>query len=139
MFGCSDHWLGKRFSHALTGFLSEEKRRRELRANDAVDACALEERYEGWRVSRAGALKIGGAAAAFALADTVLPDASSAAPTTGSTTSEWTSTTKPVKLGRVHAVPSNSETVIQGLFDPTKAAVTTVDSGDVVAYENTWT
>jgi acetamidase/formamidase len=139
MFGCSDHWLGKRFSHALTGFLSEEKRRRELRAHDAVDAAALEERYEGWRVSRAGALKIGGAAAAFALAETVLPDASAAAPTTGNATYEWTSTTKPVRLGRTHALPSNADTVVQGLFDPTKAPVLTVDSGDVVLYENTWT
>jgi acetamidase/formamidase len=139
MFGCSDHWLGKRFSHALTGFLSDEKRRRELRAHDAVDADAVEERYEGWRVSRASALKIGGAAAAFALADTVLPDPAAAAPTTGNATNDWTSTTKPVPLGRTYSVLSNNDTVTQGLFDPAKAPLITVDSGDVVVYENTWT
>ena len=139
MFGCSEHWIGKRFSHALTGFLSDEKRRRELRAHDAVDGAQVEERYEGWRVSRAGALKIGGAAAAFALADTVLPDTTSAAPTAGNASYEWTSTTKPVALGRTHAVPSNADTVVQGLFDPAKAPILSVDSGDVVVYENTWT
>jgi len=139
MFGCSDHWLGKRFSHALTGFLTDEKRRRELRAHDAVDAAAVEERYEGWRVSRAGALRIGGAAAAYALADTVLPDASAAAPATANATYDWTSTAKPVPLGRTHAIPSNNDTVVQGLLDPTKAPLLTIDSGDIVVYENTWT
>ena len=139
MFGCSEHWIGKRFSHALTGFLTEEKQRRELRAHDAVDAGAVEERYEGWRVSRAAALKIGGAAAAYALADTVLPDTTSAAPAGPSGSTEWTSTTKPVALGRAHIVPSNGETVVQGLLDPTRAPVLAVDSGDVVVYQNTWT
>jgi len=86
-----------------------------------------------------GALKIGGAAAAFSLADTVLPDTTSAAPTAGTPSYEWTSTAKPVALGRPHVVPSNNETVVQGLFDPTKAPTLTVDSGDVIAYENTWT
>jgi len=42
MFGCSEHWIGKRFSHALTGFLSDEKRRRELRAHDAVDGAEVD-------------------------------------------------------------------------------------------------
>ncbi len=143
MFGCSDHWIGRRFSHALTGFLSEERRRRELRAHDAVDPAALERRYEGWRVSRAGALKLGGAAATLALAETVLPDATAASPTTaaagGSADFAWTSTTKPVPLGRTHTIPSNGRTVIQGLLDPTRAPLFAVDSGDVLVYENTWT
>ncbi|GAC1582028.1 MAG: hypothetical protein NVS3B7_17330 [Candidatus Elarobacter sp.] len=139
MFGCSENWIGKRFAHALTGFLTEEKRRNELLAHDAVDAAAVEERYEGWRVSRASALKAGGAAAAFALAETILPDAAAAAPTTATATNAWTSTAKPVPLGRTHVVPSNAETVVQGLFDPAKPPLMTIDSGDVVVYENTWT
>ena len=139
MFGCSDHWIGKRFAHALTGFLADGSlRRRELRAHDAVDADALEQHYEGWRIARS-ALKAGGAAAALVMADAVLPDAAAASPTTGTAESEWTSTTKPVALGRTHTVPSNNQTVTQGLLDPTKAPILTVDSGDVVVYEKTWT
>jgi acetamidase/formamidase len=139
MFGCSDHWIGRRFSDALTGFLNEERRRRELRAHDGVDRDQLERRYEGWRVSRATALRGAGAAAAFALAETVLPDAAAAAPASGAAGDAWTSTTSPVPLGRVHRVPSNNDTVVQGLFDPTRPPIFAVDSGDVIVYENTWT
>lgn len=138
MFGCSDHWIGKRFAHALTDFLAHEPRRRELRAHEAVDSDALEKRYEGWRVSRASALKAGGAAAALVMADAILPDAAAASPTTAAD-ADWTSTTKPVALGRTHVVPSNTETVTQGVLDPNKAPILAVDSGDVVVYEKTWT
>lgn len=51
----------------------------------------------------------------------------------------WTTTTKPVPLGKVHTVPSNAQTVVQGLFDPRKAPIATIDSGDVLVYTNTWT
>jgi acetamidase/formamidase len=149
MFGCSEHWIGKRFSHALTAFLAEEKRQRELRAHDALDASALAERDEGWRALRASALELGRAADAFALADTPLPDATAASPTTagasdnagtgGNAGFAWTSTTAPVPLGRTHIVPSNAQTVILGLLDPTRAPLFAVDSGDVLVYENTWT
>ncbi|GAC1476338.1 MAG: hypothetical protein PVSMB8_03570 [Vulcanimicrobiaceae bacterium] len=136
MFGCSEHWLGKRFSHALTTFLSGESERRELAATDAVDADVLERRYESFRMDRATALRTGGAAAAFALANAVLPDAAPAAMMAPDT---WTTTTKPVPLGKTHVVPSTPETVTLGLFDPAKAPVATIASGDVVVYTNTWT
>ncbi|MFN2459780.1 MAG: hypothetical protein ABR591_03690 [Candidatus Velthaea sp.] len=140
MFGCSEHWIGKRFSHALTAFLNGEDRRRELRAQDAVDGDALEQRYESWRVDRATALKLGGAAAAAVMADAVLPSAASAAPGEAPAgTYPWTTTTKSVPLGRVHTIPSTNETVNQGLFDPARAPVVTIDSGDVLVYPNTWT
>ncbi len=67
MFGCSEHWIGKRFSHALTTFLCGERERQELAATDAVDAGALERRYDSWRVDRATALRAGGAVAAYAM------------------------------------------------------------------------
>lgn len=136
MFGCSEHWWGKRFSHALTSFLAGERERRELRAHDAVDAAVLETRYESFRVDRATALRTGGAAAAYALANAVLPDAAPAATTAHDA---WTTTTKPVPLGKVHVVPSTPETVTLGLFDPVKAPVATIASGDVVVYTDTWT
>ncbi len=135
MFGCSEHWLGKRFSHALTGFLTGGRARAELAATDAVDTSDLEQRYESFLVDRASALRTGGAAAAYALASAVLPDAAPAAPQSDA----WTTTTKPVALGRTHVIPSNPQTVTLGLFDPTKAPVATIDSGDVVVYTDTWT
>ncbi len=139
MFGCSERWLAKRFGHALTTFLSEDRKRRELCAHDAVDKDAVEKRYESWRVSRAAVLKLGGAAAAYTLADGVLPNATAASPATGDATDEWNSTTKAVPLGRTHVIPSNHQTVVQGQFDPTRAPLATVESGDVLLYQHTWT
>ena len=51
----------------------------------------------------------------------------------------WSSTTAPVPLGRAHRIPSDAQTVVQGLLDPRRAPIATVDSGDVLIYENTWT
>jgi acetamidase/formamidase len=120
--------------------LSGEKERKEWRASDALDADAVEQRYESWRVDRATALKIGGAAAAYALADAVLPNTTSAAPLGGGDVDlPWTATTKPVPLGRTHVIPSNAHTVVQGLFDVTREPVAVIDSGDVLVYPHTWT
>lgn len=135
MFGCSEHWLGKRFSHALTSFLNGEKRRTELNRRDGLDAGALEERYASWRIDRAAALKVGGAAAAYALADAMLPETSAAA----AMPPAWTTTTKPVPLGKLWSIPSTPQTVNLGQFDPTRPPIVTVDSGDVISYTNTWT
>ena len=136
MFGCSEHWLGRRFSHALTTFLSGDRERSELAATDAVDESALERRYESFRMDRATALRTGGAVAAYAMANAVLPDAAPAATMKLDT---WTTTTKPVPLGKTHVIPSNLETVTLGLFDPVKPPVATIASGDVVVYIDTWT
>ncbi|MDQ6673479.1 MAG: acetamidase/formamidase family protein, partial [Chloroflexota bacterium] len=40
--------------------------------------------------------------------------------------------------GRVHTLPSTSETVRLGVFDATLEDVLEIDSGDVVVYPNTW-
>jgi acetamidase/formamidase len=135
MFGCSDHWIGKRFEHALTEFLTGEEQRRELRSHDAVDAAAVDTLYDAWRDTRDAEP----AGDPHALANATLADATGASPTTASANDVWRSTTAPVPLGRVHAVPSTPETVVLGLLDPTKPPILTVDSGDVVVYENTWT
>ncbi len=135
MFGCSEHWIGKRFSHALTEFLTGERQRCELRATDAVDGDAVEKRYESWRMDRASALKAGGASAAYALASAVLPATTAAR----EPEKAWTTNTKPVPLGRTHVIPSNKDTVELGRFDPARHAVASIDSGDVLVYPNTWT
>jgi acetamidase/formamidase len=41
-------------------------------------------------------------------------------------------------LGKIHVLLSTSETVRVGDMDPARAAVLTIDSGDVVDYPNTW-
>ncbi len=112
MFGCSEGWFGKRFSRALTAFLNGERARTERAATDALDAAVLAERYEDWQSQRE----------LHALAG----------PTPGSTMPA-------VPLGRVWTIPSTAETVELGLFDPGRPPIVTIDSGDVVVYENTWT
>jgi acetamidase/formamidase len=135
MFGCSDTWIGKRFEHALTEFLTGEERRRELGAHDAVDATAVDSLYEAWRETRDATPN----ADPYALANTAVPDTTTASPTTATASEAWYSTTAPVPIGRTHVVPSTSETVVLGLLDPNKAPILTIASGDVVVYENTWT
>jgi acetamidase/formamidase len=137
MFGCHEHWLGKRFSHALTEFLTSKRRLGSLAAQEGIDPQALGERDEQLRCDRATALRAGGAAALYGLASAALPE--TVAAQTTSSSYGWTSTTKPVALGALHTIPSTSETVIQGLLDPTRPPIVTVNSGDVVVYTNTWT
>jgi acetamidase/formamidase len=42
------------------------------------------------------------------------------------------------RVGRIHVVPSTSETVRLGVFDSTLPNVLEIDSGDVVVYPDTW-
>ena len=135
MFGCSEHWIGKRFAHALTGFLSGDDARAELASRDAVDGVELEARHEAWQGERERAAARG--ADALAMADGTLPNTTTSA--ASSDDASWTTNTRPVPLGRVHVIPSNEQTVVWGLFDPTREPVARIDSGDVVVYENTWT
>jgi acetamidase/formamidase len=44
----------------------------------------------------------------------------------------------PHKVGTVHALPSNNDTVRVGTMDPAVPVVLTIRSGDVVSYPNTW-
>jgi acetamidase/formamidase len=44
----------------------------------------------------------------------------------------------PRKVGTVHTLPSNNETVRVGAMDPATPVVLTIRSGDVVSYPNTW-
>jgi acetamidase/formamidase len=112
MFGCSEGWFGKRFSRALTAFLNGERARNERAATDALDATALASRYEEFRAQHEVQARAG--------------------PAPGSTM-------PPVPLGRVWTIPSTAETVDLGMFDPARPPIVTIDSGDVVVYENTWT
>ena len=125
MFGCSEHWLGKRFSHAFTESRSGPRARRELSAHDAVEADALAQRYEAWRGNRHAGVPP--------------PDATSGSPCSGDADVPWGSTAPPVPPGKTHVVPSDERTVELGLFDPAREPVAVIDSGDVVVYPNTWT
>jgi hypothetical protein len=44
----------------------------------------------------------------------------------------------PRKVGTVHTLPSNNDTVRVGAMDPATPVVLTIRSGDVVSYPNTW-
>lgn len=130
MFGCTEGWFGKRFSHALTAFLNDERARRNRAANDALVAAELETQHDQWRVQHER-------------------DAAAGAPGDG-LTDAWGharndagtghgSTMASVPLGRVWRIPSTPETVDLGRFDPARPPIVTIASGDVVIYENTWT
>jgi acetamidase/formamidase len=130
MFGCSDDWFGRRFSHALTGFLNTGHRRKERASTDALDGGTLESHYDDWRTQRAADAAAG------------LPPDQPAGATPHAHTHAHTqpgSTMPPVPLGRVWTIPSNAETVDLGRFDPARPPIVTIASGDVVVYENTWT
>jgi acetamidase/formamidase len=116
LFGCTEGWFGKRFSHALTDFLNGDRARRERASTDALDADALASRYDAWRSD----------ALAHAHASSPANDHAG-------------STMPPVPPGRVWTIPSTTETVDLGRFDPTRPPIVTIASGDIVVYENTWT
>ncbi|BDE05020.1 amidase [Vulcanimicrobium alpinum] len=122
MFGCSDEGGIARVSAEVRDAWASDARRARLRAHDASDAGAIESRYEALRDGRAAPA-----------------DPTAASPSTGDAETTWTSTSAPVALGRTHRIPSTVDTVAQGIFDPNAAPVATIDSGDVVVYENTWT
>ena len=130
MFGCSDGWFGQRFSHALTAFLNGERARTERACTDALDGPALAQRYAGWRTERETDAAAG------------VPDDRPATRSARAARIEPAlpgSTMPPVPPGRVWTIPSNAQTVDLGQFDPARPPIVTIDSGDVVVYERTWT
>jgi acetamidase/formamidase len=130
MFGCTEGWFGKRFSHALTGFLNSERDRTNRASHDALDGAVIDEHHEQWRVQHERDGNAG-------KPDDRLADAwGQPLPAPGSANG---STMQPVPLGRVWRIPSTPETVDLGQFDPLRAPIVTIASGDVVIYENTWT
>jgi len=130
MFGCTDGWLGKRFSHEITGALNGERARRERAARDAIDGAAMAQRFDAWRMHRERDAAAGVPGDRAAAATPFVEAATAGAPG---------STMPPVPLGRVWTIPSTPATVDLGRFDPGRPPIVTIDSGDVVVYENTWT
>jgi acetamidase/formamidase len=120
MFGCSDDDAPARLDRAAAEHASTAARRRELGAHDGIDGEVLAQCYEVWR----GA------------GDDPLATAPVPSPPPGD---GWTSTSAPVPLGRAHRIPSDAQTVVQGLLDPGRPPLVTIDSGDVIVYEDTWT
>ena len=112
MFGCSDDAARPQLPRDEGAAANHA----ELGRTDALDAEALARRYAIWR-----------------------SDALEPQPVDGAAGGLWSSTTAPVPLGREHRIPSDAQTVVQGVLDPHRAPIATVDSGDVLIYENTWT
>ena len=144
MFGCSEHWIGKRFSHGLTTFLTSEKQRRAVSAHDALDRDAFVGRYEAWREQRARDAALGVDASLMAPGDGGAGGFGGDGNGAGGDGPRgdpypWTTTTPRVQLGRTWTIPSTHETVDLGRFDPTRAPIVTIESGDVLRYVDTWT
>jgi acetamidase/formamidase len=130
MFGCTDGWLGRRFAHEITGALNGERARRERAARDAIDGTAMAQRFAAWQRHRERDAAAGEPLDRPAAATPFAEAATAGAPG---------STMPPVPLGRVWTIPSTPETVDLGRFDPHRPPIVTIESGDVVVYENTWT
>ena len=131
MFGCAEHWFGKRFAPALTAFLAERDDPGEIARHERMDRDTIERLYGARREADSHAsVRDDGS--------TPLVDAPHASHAQNRADVR-TSTTPSVPLGRVHVVESNRDTVALGVFDPARAPVATIDSGDVVRYTNTWT
>jgi acetamidase/formamidase len=130
MFGCTDGWLGKRFSHDITSALNGERMRRERATRDAIDGAAMAQRFEAWRLHRERDAAAGRPGDRPAAATPFVDALAAGAPG---------STMPPVPPGRVWTIPSTPETVELGRFDPHRPPIVTIDSGDIVVYENTWT
>jgi acetamidase/formamidase len=136
-FGCSERSFGKRFASALTEFLTGRKRRAELRSNDTLNIPALDERYDAWRRESESANARG--VDPNLSASTPAPSIASAPASSDPDPYAWTSNTRRVPLGKTWTIPSTQQTVVMGEFDPGRPPIVTIDSGDVVVYENTWT
>ncbi len=148
MFGCSEQWIGKRFSHGLTTFLTSERQRRAVIARDGLDRDAFAMRYDAWCSDRARDARAG--ADPFRMASAALDGgaggggngggrAGGGGGAPGGDPYPWNTTTTRVPLGRTWTIPSTSETVELGRFDPGRAPIVTIDSGDVLRYTDTWT
>ncbi|GAC1585773.1 MAG: hypothetical protein NVS3B28_08920 [Candidatus Velthaea sp.] len=131
MFGCAEHWFGKRFAPGLTSFLTGRDDPAEIGRHERMDRATVERLYGARRDADARAH-------VHAESDDVLVDGGQASDG-GARDYPWHTTTSPVPLGRTHVVESNDETVELGRFDPARPPVATIDSGDVVVYPNTWT
>jgi len=152
MFGCSESWIGKRFSHGLTEYLTGEKQRRELRVRDGFVADVYDGRYAAWRAQRfhdasvgrdrshmAQALPAPGAGPGGSGGGSGDSGDRSGGADSGGDPYPWNATTKRVPLGRIWTIPSTTETVELGRFDPARAPIVTIESGDVLRYTDTWT
>ena len=128
-FGCSEGAFGRRFSHALTAYLNDERIMKERSRTDVLDADALAVRYEQWRAVRVRDRHAG------------MPDDRplDGEPPASRGHASGSPPGSPPATGRIWTIPSTAETVELGRFDPARPPIVTIESGDVLVYTNTWT
>jgi acetamidase/formamidase len=103
-------------------------------STDGANNDALQSQLHIRKISRRGALRLAGFSGAATIfganlvgGEALASEASSGAPVFDRR-----------RIGKVHTLPSNADTVRVGAMDPSAPAVLTIDSGDVVHYPDTW-
>ena len=134
MFGCGES-IGRgafrfRDEVAEAAFAPRADR---LRHTDGVDQSALEATLDARGRERRALLRSG---ALLGVLAAVAPAATAFATGAGRTAKP---ASQAQATGRVHTVPSSSDTVRLGVFDSTLPNIMDIDSGDVIVYPNTWT
>jgi acetamidase/formamidase len=100
-------------------------------ALDGADRDYLAARLDARAISRRGLGKLAGMAGTAAFITSAL-----------SSETAHAEASKPVfnpgRIGKIHTLPSTSDTVHVGAMDPQAPTALTIESGDVVHYPNTW-
>jgi acetamidase/formamidase len=128
MFGCSEHEHHRRLDDAFTEHLATPTRLDRLSRTDTLDAEAVNQAWEGRRISRRALLISSGAMALAAAAPSPLTLPVAASDSNGD------------QVGNTITIESiPNETVQLGQFRMDLADIATVESGDVIRLPNTLT
>ena len=108
-----------------------------LRHHDGIDQDTLEAALDGRGRARRALLAAGGVLGLLAAVGPAF--ATFAEPGDAEPRAQLPTSSGAAQTGRIHTVPSTSDTVRLGVFDATLPNIVDVDSGDVVVYPDTWT
>ncbi len=137
MFGCGEAGPEARFAFAAeVAQATFSPRVDRLRHNDSLQRDVLDWLY-GMRIGARGVLLAG--LGLVGVVGSLLASMGSSGGSPGSGAGRGDVTRRgEERIGRLHALPSTSETVRLGVFDATLPNVLEIDSGDVVVYPATW-
>ena len=108
-----------------------------LRHLDGIDQDSLQAVLDGRGRARRALLAAGGVLGLLAAVGPAF--ATFAEPRGADPRAQAPASSASAQTGRIHTVPSTSDTVRLGVFDATLPNILDVDSGDVVVYPDTWT
>ena len=138
MFGCGENIGSSSFIFrdeiAQAGYAPRADR---LRHMDSLNQGSLEAVLDARGRARRTLLAAGGVLGLLAAVGPAL--ATFAEPRGSERGAQPPAASASAQTGRVHSIPSTSDTVRLGVFDATLPNIVDVDSGDVVVYPDTWT